>query len=137
MQYPVFIHKDSKSEYGVIVPDLPGCFSAGKTMEDAIKNARKAIECHLEGMLQDGDPIPFKKPIESHLDNSDLADGILAIVDIDLAKISGKAKRIDITIPVKFLEQIDNYIVHHHRSNRSAFIAEAAMTYLASHSNEN
>lgn len=32
MQYPIFIHKDEKSDYGVIVPDLPGCFSAGRTI---------------------------------------------------------------------------------------------------------
>lgn len=32
MQYPIFIHKDPDSEYGVIIPDLPGCYSAGSTL---------------------------------------------------------------------------------------------------------
>jgi len=48
MQYPIFIHKDKNSDYGVTIPDIPGCFSAGSTVEEAIKNAHEAIECHLE-----------------------------------------------------------------------------------------
>ena len=61
MQYPIFIHKDENSDYGVIVLDLPGCFSAGDTIEEAIKNAHEAIECHIESLLLDKDPIPPKK----------------------------------------------------------------------------
>jgi predicted RNase H-like HicB family nuclease len=37
-----------KSAFGVAVPDLPGCFSAGDTVEEAFDNAREAIEAHLE-----------------------------------------------------------------------------------------
>lgn len=86
MQYPIFIQKDLESDYGVIVPDLPGCFSAGYDIDEALKNAREAIECHLEGLLRDGDPIPHSKPLEHHLDNPDLKDGVLAVVDIDLSR---------------------------------------------------
>jgi predicted RNase H-like HicB family nuclease len=66
MQYPIFIHKDEDSAYGVIVPDLPGCFSAGDTIEEAIQNAKEAIECHIEGLLLDNESIPLKRPIEEH-----------------------------------------------------------------------
>ena len=133
MEYPIFIHKDPKSDYEVIVPDLPGCFSAGSNVEEAIKNTKEAIECHLEGLLLDGDPIPIKKPLEQHLDNPDLKDAILAIVHIDLAKIpKNKTKRIDITLPELFLKQIDKYIKHS-GNNRSAFLAEAAMNFMAEH----
>ena len=44
MRYPVVIHKDKASDYGVTVPDLPGCFSAGDTMEDALTSVIEAIE---------------------------------------------------------------------------------------------
>ncbi len=47
MKYSVVIHKDSKSDYGVIVPDLPGCFSAGSTIDEALENAKEAIESTL------------------------------------------------------------------------------------------
>ena len=133
MQYPVFIHKEEKeNEFGVEVPDLPGCFSSGETMEQALKNAKEAIECHLEGLLIDNDPIPIIKSLEEHLDNPELKGCVLAMVDVDLAKISGKSKRIDITLPARFIKQIDEYIKYY-GSNRSAFIAEASMYFMTKH----
>src|SRR3989338_5028891 len=120
MQYPIVIHKDSHSDYGVIVPDLPGCFSAGDSIADAIKNAYEAIECHIEGLLLDGEPVPSPKPIETHKNKSEYKDGIWAIVSISVAKASGKAKRINITLPERFLKQLDRYTKKQHGS-RSAF----------------
>ena len=38
MRYPVVIHKDPESDYGVTVPDLPGCFSAGETLDEALES---------------------------------------------------------------------------------------------------
>lgn len=132
MQYPIFIHKDFDSDYGVIVPDLPGCFSSGKTIEKAIKNAREAIECHLEGLLADKEPLPIKKPIEEHLNDPELNDGFLALIEIDLSKLSGKSIRVNITLPERFLKQIDEY-TKQFGGNRSAFLAEAAMNFMAWH----
>ena len=57
MQFPVVLHKDAASGYGVTVPDLPGCFSAGDTPEEAIASAHEAVACHVEGLLMDGEPI--------------------------------------------------------------------------------
>ncbi len=91
MQYPIFIHKDPESDYGVTVPDLPGCFSAGATLEEAITNAHEAIECHLEGLLLDSGPIPIKKNIEEHINNPDLQDGVLILLNyaIECSEVSG------------------------------------------------
>ena len=50
MRYPIVIHKDTDSDYGVIVPDLPGCFSAGTTLDEAMSMAQDAIECHIGGL---------------------------------------------------------------------------------------
>lgn len=80
MRYPVVIHKDSDSDYGVTVPDLPGCFSAGETMDDALAQAVEAIECHLEGLLLDNEPLPTPQSIGVHQQNPDYADGIWALV---------------------------------------------------------
>ena len=54
MNYPVVIHKDKKSDYGVSVPDLPGCISAGATVDEALAMVREAIELHLEGLIEEG-----------------------------------------------------------------------------------
>ncbi len=132
MQYPIFIHKDENSDYGVIVPDLPGCFSAGSTIEEAIHNAHEAIECHLEGLLMDNESIPLKKSVEQHLGDPDLKDGVLALVEIDISKISGKTTRINVSLPERFLKQIDEY-TKQHGCNRSGFLVDAAMSYMAEH----
>jgi predicted RNase H-like HicB family nuclease len=84
MCYPVVIHKDRDSHYGVTVPDLPGCFSAGKTVDEALSNAVEAIECHIEGLMLDAEPIPTPRTVEVHKADPDFADGVWALVDVDL-----------------------------------------------------
>ena len=78
MQYLIVIHKSAESTYGVTVPDLPGCFSAGETIEEAIKMAKEAIQSHIDMLLADGDSIPAIQDIRAHWDNPDYADGIFA-----------------------------------------------------------
>ena len=87
MEFSVFIFKDDNDTYGVMVPDLPGCFSVGDSIEEATLNAHEAIECHLGGMLSDNDPIPLTKPIEHHRANPEYKDGVLVIVEIDISDI--------------------------------------------------
>lgn len=48
----------SEGHYGAYVPDLPGCVSVGATLEEVRTMIREAIEFHLDGMREDGDPIP-------------------------------------------------------------------------------
>ena len=88
MRYSVVIHKDSGSDYGVTVPDLPGCFTVGETIEDALTQAAEAIECHIEGLLLDGDSIPEAKNIHVHQENSDYADGEWKSVAINLKNLT-------------------------------------------------
>lgn len=87
MRYPIVIHKDPESCYGVTVPDLPGCFSAGNTIEEALMQAAEAVECYLEGLLLDSEPIPNPKDIKFHTNNPDYADGLWETVSIDLAAL--------------------------------------------------
>jgi len=94
MLWPVVIHKDEGSAYGVTVPDLPGCFSAGDTIEEAMANAEEAILCHLEGILLDGEDWPRPHGVEDHKDNPDYTGGTWALVAVDPAKVEGKAKRL-------------------------------------------
>ena len=94
MRFAAVIHKDEESVYGASVPDLPGCFSAGDTFEEAIESAREAIACHLEGLLLNDEPVPAKTPFEAHRANKDYADGTWAVVAIDISNLSSKAKRV-------------------------------------------
>lgn len=132
MRFPVVIHKDKDSDYGVTVPDLPGCFSAGDTVDDALTNAIEAIECHIEGMLIDGETVPSARTIEFHSKNRQFSGGIWALADVDLSKLSGKAKRVNITLPEHLLVQIDSY-ASRSGETRSGFLVHAAMEYVSTH----
>ena len=57
MKYAVVIEKGETS-YGAYVPDLPGCIAAGQTKDEVIKLIHEAIEFHLEGLKENGEPIP-------------------------------------------------------------------------------
>ena len=129
MRYPVVIHKDKSSDYGVTVPDLPGCFSAGETMEDAMVQVVEAIECHLEGLLFDGEQIPAVQSVEVHHKNRDFSDGTWALVSVDLSKLASKAKRINITLPERVLALVDEQAKREGES-RSGLLARAALDYI-------
>jgi len=58
MWYTVIIHKAEEGGYWAEVPALPGCFSQGETVEEALKNVREAIEAHLEVLREEGQEIP-------------------------------------------------------------------------------
>jgi predicted RNase H-like HicB family nuclease len=132
MRYPVVIHKDPESDYGVTVPDLPGCFSAGETVDEALTEVVEAIEAHLEGMLLDSEPIPAPETIEFYKDTPEFADGVWAVVDVDISKLSGRSRRVNITIPEHLLAVMDQYVAERGKT-RSGLIAEATMEYLATH----
>ncbi len=133
MQYAVVIHKDQNSDYGVIVPDVPGCFSAGETMAEALENAREALELHFEGLVADGEPLPQPQPqeIDVHTTNPDYAGGVWALVDFDVTPYLGKAVRFNATLPEHLLARIDAYVkTHPGQKSRSGFLAEAALRVL-------
>jgi predicted RNase H-like HicB family nuclease len=57
MRYAIVI-ETAGSNYSAYVPDLPGCVATGATLEEAERSIREAIKFHLEGLRQDGSPIP-------------------------------------------------------------------------------
>jgi predicted RNase H-like HicB family nuclease len=133
MRYPVVLHKDPETAYGVTVPDLPGCFSAGDTVDEALLNAIEAIECHLESLLIDGEEIPTSRNVEDYFHNRDFAGGTWALVEIDLSKLSGKVRSVNVTIPEQILNRIDSFASSSGES-RSGLLIAAALEYLTTHS---
>ena len=94
MQFHVVIHKDAGAIYGVTAPDLPGCFSGGETLEEAMASAREAIAGHIATLIMYGQPIPGMAPPETHQANEDYAGGLWAFVDCDLSKQQGKPRQL-------------------------------------------
>lgn len=132
MRYPVVIHKDPDSDYGVTVPDLPGCFSAGDTIDEALVQAVEAIECHIEGLMVDEEPVPSPQSIEHHQQNPLYSNGIWALVTVDLTKLSGKSRRVNITLPERLLTLMDQY-ASQHDITRSGLIAQATREFITTH----
>jgi predicted RNase H-like HicB family nuclease len=57
MKYMVVIEK-GETGYGAHVPDLPGCIATGKTRDEALELIKEAIEFHIEGLVEAGEPVP-------------------------------------------------------------------------------
>jgi predicted RNase H-like HicB family nuclease len=60
MQYAVVIEK-AEGNYSAYVPDLPGCVATGDTLEEVQASIREAVELHLDGLREDGEPVPLPR----------------------------------------------------------------------------
>ena len=125
MRFPVVLHTNDGVRYGVTVPDLPGCFSAGNTLDEALDSVGEAIDLHLEGLTEDGADIPALQAIAAHQTNPEYAGGTWALVEIDTAKYEGRAEKINITLSRRVLARVDDY-AKSHGLTRSSFLAQAA-----------
>lgn len=132
MLYPIAILPgDAQHAWGVEVPDIPGCFSAGDDLDDAMAMAREAIESHLEILAEDGAAIPAAQKVTVHQASPDFEGCIWALVDIDITKYLGKAEKLNITLPAHLLTRIDEHVKHHPEvKSRSGFLASAALKVL-------
>jgi len=86
--YLIVIGKTSTG-YSAHCPDIPGCASIGKTIEEVTANMKKALELHLEGMVEDGDPIPKSSSPDTYrkvMKDMDSEAYFLAHVRIDLSR---------------------------------------------------
>ena len=127
MRYPIAIEPGTDgSAYGVIVPDLPGCFSAGNTLDEAVANAEEAILLFLEDAIEEGTMPPAASTLEALRSRADFSGWTWALANVDLSKLSTKAVRVNITVPDRLLTAIDSY-AERHGETRSGFLTRAAM----------
>jgi predicted RNase H-like HicB family nuclease len=127
MRYPIAIEPgDEHHAFGVVVPDLPGCFSAGDSLDEAIDNAKEAIELWLETVIDDGGAVPEPRTITEHQANPEFSGWVWAVVTVDLAELSDKAERVNITLPARVLRRID-LAAKAAGESRSGFIAHMAL----------
>ena len=130
MKYPVAIQKDKDSCYGVTVPDIPGCFSAGESLDEAMNNVQEAISSHLEILAEDQELAPKTSFVDSHVDNKDYAGATWAYVDVDVSPFLGKTEKATVTLPKLLIRQIDALVASGKAKNRSAFLADSALKSL-------
>ena len=125
MRYPIVLHTDDNQQFGVTVPDLPGCFSQGDSVENAVDNAREAILFHVEGLLSGKQTIPLPTDFIDLSDfHGDAGTALIAYADVDIESLLGPARRINITIKEASLQIID-IRAKARGMNRSEYLAYA------------
>ena len=127
MRYPIAIEPRTKdSAYGVVVPDLPGCFSAGDTLEEAIAGAEEAGLAWIDAALDAGQAIPPPSSLEAIRAKPEFSGWILSLVTIDPAALDDTVERVNITLPRRILRRLDDE-ARAAGETRSGYIARLAI----------
>ena len=128
MYYPVAIEPGTDTEaFGVIVPDLPGCFSAGDTLEEAMTMAEEAIVAWIETAIDAGQDIPQPSGIETlRKGHKKWKAWTWAVVKVDPAALDDTLERVNISLPRRVLRRLDA-LAGATGETRSGFIARMAL----------
>jgi predicted RNase H-like HicB family nuclease len=128
MKFPIAIEPETSIQtWGVVVPDLPGCFSASdKGVDEAIDNAKEAIELWIETSLDMDQVIPKPSTITQLQKRKEFKGWIWAMVEINPALMSDEVERVNITLPKRVLARLDSK-AKKYGETRSGLIAHMAL----------
>jgi len=127
MRYPILIEEGSDTvAFGVVVPDLPGCFSAGDTLDEALDAAKEAAAAWIDAAMDAGTTVPAPSTLENVHRLPGYEGWTIGIVDLDPALFDDSIERVNITLPKRVLRRLDDLATARHQS-RGAFIADLTM----------
>jgi predicted RNase H-like HicB family nuclease len=108
MRYPIAIEIGTDTTaYGVVVPDLPGCFSAGDTIDEAVAAAEEAAAAWIDATLDAGGAVPAPSSIEALRERPEYAGWAFGVVSVDPAALDSAIERVNITLPRRVLLRLD------------------------------
>lgn len=122
MLFPVVVHKEPRSAFGVTIPDLPGCITAGGTLDEALRNVQEAVETYLHGETD----APVPSPLDRWARDPDFADGVFALVEVNLDFMADETVRVNITAKRSALALIDR-VAKARGEDRSEFLIRAGL----------
>src|SRR5271170_5558030 len=128
MDYIAYLHKDSKSDFGVSFPDFPGCVTAGKSLDEARRKAPEALAFHIAGMMEDGEKIPKPSKLDDLAEDPDRQDAVAFLVTTDFPK--SKTVRVNVSARENQIELIDR-LASQAGMTRSAYMVQSATSGLA------
>ena len=120
VSFIAYVRKEEGSDYGVEFPDVPGCVTVGRTLDEARAMAAEALAGHLAILESEGEPLPVPSSMEALSNDPDCKGAVLILVDLLPGFL--KAERVNVMIPRHLLGRIDAAS----GGNRSRFIVEAA-----------
>ena len=104
-------------------PDLPGCVTAGSTLDEARAMAAEVLTLHVRGLAEDGEAVPEPSSLEEVMADPENRDGVAILAP--LADAQPKSVRVNITLPEPELDQIDAF-AERNGLTRSGFLLRAA-----------
>jgi predicted RNase H-like HicB family nuclease len=120
--YIALLRKDPDSDFGVDFPDFPGCITAGSTLEET-RHTAEALQFHIEGMLEEGLPVPPPSALDAIMADPENAEAIPFPVTV--SDREGTGVEVNLTIAEADLKKIDAFAKKQGKS-RSAVLTEAA-----------
>ncbi len=108
MRYPVAIEPGTDTTaFGVVFPDLPGCFSAGDTLDEAMEAAEEAVAAWLDATLDAGGAVPAASSLDAVRADPSFAGWIIGVVNVDADALDDTTERVNITLPRRVLSRLD------------------------------
>ena len=108
MRYPIVIEPGTSSTgYGVVVPDLPGCFLAGDTLEDALAAVEEAAAAWIDAALDAGEAVPPPSSLDALRDNPDYRDWTFGVVTVSPSLLDDSIERVNISLPRRVVKRLD------------------------------
>ena len=127
MRYPIAIEPGTGGRaFGVAIPDLPGCFSAGDTLDEALDNAEVAATLWIDAALDAGQAIPKPSSVDAIRNQADYAGWLFAVVMVDPAQLDDTIERVNITLPRRVRRRLDRK-AREAGETRSGYIARMAI----------
>jgi predicted RNase H-like HicB family nuclease len=118
--YPAIVER-AVDGFGVFFPDLPGCTSAGATLQEAVRNAETALQAHIDLASEHGEAVPDPSELDAITSDPDVAEAARVLVRAD---VPGRAVRVNITLPEDLLAAVDRYASRTGHT-RSGLLAQA------------
>ena len=127
LRYPIVIEPGTESTaFGVIVPDLPGCFSAGDTLDEAMAGAEEAAAAWIDATLDAGGAIPVASSLDVVQVNPDYAGWAFGVITLDPALFDDTIERVNLTLPRRVLSRLDA-LAKAAGESRSGFVAQLTL----------
>jgi len=127
VRYPIAIEPgDERTAFGIVVPDLPGCFSAGDTLDEALAGAEEAAAAWIDATLDAGATIPAPSELEALRRDPAYKGWAFGVITVDPAVLDDAVERVNITLPRRVLNRLDAQARAAGKS-RSGYIAQLTL----------
>ena len=121
MKYIAIVHKDADSDYGITMPDFPGCFASAVSLEDISKSVQEAVELWAEN---ENITPPIALELSSVKKLEEAQDAMFYLVDISFDFLEDKVVPVNISMPIYMRNRIDK-MAKVRGLSRSAFLLKA------------